>query len=72
MQTRSEDKKELTVEIDFDYASSCWNQNKIKLGPGSYKYVCGKKLKNGNFCKNNRCKNYEYCYKHYLNTSTNE
>lgn len=72
MQTRSQAKiqsVELSVDIDFDYASKCWNQNKLKLGPGSYKYVCGKQLKNGNFCKKDRCKDYEYCYVHYVKTT---
>lgn len=62
MQTRSQTKRpELPVEIDFDYASDCWNHNKIKLGPGNYKYVCGKLLKNGGFCKRNLHKNSDYC-----------
>lgn len=68
METRSKTKiqsRELPVDIDFDEASRCWNQNKIKLGPGSYRYVCGKQLKNGNFCKKPRCKDYDYCYQHY-------
>jgi len=72
MQTRSQTKQtELQVDIDFDYASQCWNHNKIKLGPGSYKYVCGKPLKNGGFCKRRQCKDNEHCYIHYLDLSAN-
>lgn len=72
MQTRSQIKRsELPVEIDFDYASQCWNHNKIKLGPGSYKYVCGKQLKNGGFCKKARCKDSEHCSIHNRDSSAN-
>ena len=71
MQTRSQTKQErveLSLDIDFDYASQCWNQNKIRMG-ASYKYVCGKQLKNGNYCKNRRCKDNERCAIHYLDMS---
>ena len=40
----------LEVVIDFDYASLCWNANKKKIGMGSYQYICGRLLKNGNRC----------------------
>lgn len=29
---------EFPVEIDFDEASKCWNENKVKLNNGMYKY----------------------------------
>ena len=52
------------VNIDFDEASKCWQQNKSSLGNGTYKYVCGAITKTGNKCKNhpncklhNKCKN---------------
>ena len=54
MKTRSQIIKPLfEVNIDFDEASQYWNANKKRTGEGSYKYVCGKPLKNGNFCKRN-------------------
>lgn len=54
MKTRSQTiKPTFEVNIDFDEASRYWNANKKRTGDGSYKYVCGKPLKNGNFCKRN-------------------
>ena len=62
MKTRSQPiKPTFEVNIDFDEASRYWNANKKRTGDGSYKYVCGTSLKNGNFCKrpmkpyNNTC-----------------
>ena len=52
MITRSQSKSlriELPINIDFDNASLLWNANKKKMKNGTYKYVCGKNLKNGNF-----------------------
>jgi hypothetical protein len=52
MKTRSQTNAEiLDVNIDFDEASRYWNANKKRTGNGSYVYVCGAQLKNGNFCK---------------------
>lgn len=42
---------EYEVSIDFDYASTCWNANKKKIGQGGYKYICGHVLKNGKRCQ---------------------
>jgi len=54
MKTRSQTAKQtLDVNIDFDEASHYWNANKKRTGNGTYKYVCGKTLKNGKFCKKN-------------------
>lgn len=56
MQTRSQTKhmqNTYEVNIDFDEASRLWNSNKKKLSTGCYKYVCGRELKTGKFCKNN-------------------
>ena len=48
MKTRSQTAKQtLDVNIDFDEASHYWNANKKRTGNGTYKYVCGKTLKNG-------------------------
>jgi len=54
MITRSQSivsKKELSIDIDFDEASRLWNSNKKKMKNCTYEYVCGKMLKNGQFCK---------------------
>ncbi len=65
MKTRSQTiKHELDVNIDFDEASQYWNANKKRTGNGCYKYVCGKQLKNDNFCKRNLKKGKEYCIIH--------
>jgi len=41
-----------TVDIDFDEASRCWMSNKLSIGNGSYKYICGAITKKGDKCKN--------------------
>ena len=39
MLTRSQTKRTvLPVNIDFDHASKAWNQNKTRLGNGTYEY----------------------------------
>jgi hypothetical protein len=64
MKTRSQTiKPEYEVIIDFDEASRLWNSNKKKLNNGCYEYICGKQLKNGEFCKN-KIKNTQYCFIH--------
>jgi hypothetical protein len=63
MKTRSQN-KELEVNIDFDEASLMWNANKRKMNNGCYTYVCGKQLKNGEFCKNKRNNSEENCKIH--------
>jgi hypothetical protein len=64
MQTRSKDKPELEVNIDFDEASKYWNANKKKQANGCYKYICGVELKDGNFCKKTQYKNCQFCFIH--------
>jgi len=52
------------VNIDFDYASKCWSENKKQIGNGMFVYICGDTLKNGNLCKR-VCKDNEVkCYQH--------
>ena len=34
------------VDIDFDEASSAWNENKRSIGNGEYEYICVKKMRN--------------------------
>lgn len=53
------------VFIDFDYASKCWSENKIKLLNGCYRYKktrCKAITKNGNQCK--KLSNTDYCCIH--------
>jgi hypothetical protein len=65
MKTRSQTKLiEYTVDIDFDEASNFWNANKKKIANCCYQYVCGEKLKNGNFCKRNIVKDSTTCSIH--------
>ena len=53
----------LEVNIDFDYASKCWRENKIELGGGVYRYVCCNN-KNNKQC-NSKCLPGElYCKTH--------
>ena len=37
-------------EYDFDEASKEWMKNKIKIGSGTYKYICGHKTTKGKKC----------------------
>jgi len=38
--------------FDFSEASDAWNANKLKIGQGHYKYICGVETKSGTKCKN--------------------
>ena len=66
MQTRSQTKLApvYEVNIDFDYASKCWNSNKKRLENGCYAYICGKKLVNGSFCQRTSTKGETLCARH--------
>lgn len=56
-----------TVNIDFDYASEMWNNNKSKIGNGSYIYIncngCKAYNKSGHSCKKKTP--FDYCNLHY-------
>jgi hypothetical protein len=39
--------------FDFSEASDAWTANKVKIGQGHYKYICGIETKSGTKCKNN-------------------
>ena len=49
------------VDIDFDEASHVWRENKLHIGHGSFRYICGyltqkgEKCKNKPSCRNGRC-----------------
>ena len=45
-----------SVNIDFDYASKCWLENKVKLGEGMYRYRCIAKTKKGEKCQKKNLK----------------
>lgn len=55
---------ELVVDIDFDKASEKWRENKVHIGNGSFKYVCGALRKDGGKCRNKSCKRMNGCYLH--------
>ena len=57
-------RSQLEVNIDFDYASKCWRENKNKLDNGCYKYICMAKIKKGLCCRNIPIKNTNYCKIH--------
>ena len=44
-------KQELDVTIDFDEASKAWLANKVRVGPGCYRYTCVAITKTGHSCK---------------------
>lgn len=68
MKTRSQMRYEKSaifeVNIDFDAASEAWKSNKISICNGSYKYVCCKKTKLNNLCKNKCLVGENYCKIH--------
>ena len=38
-------------EIDFDYASKCWRENKKYKGKGYFEYICNYIHSNGKRCR---------------------
>ena len=52
-----------SVHIDFDNASNAWHQNKKKHSNGTYTYVCGTPLKNGQYCQRT-VRNHLKCHHH--------
>jgi hypothetical protein len=40
-----------SVDIDFDYASKCWRQNKKYKGKGYFVYICNYVHSNGKRCR---------------------
>ena len=62
--------KEMKVEIDFDYASKAWRENKRELKNGMYSYKktnknCGHVCDNGKKCKKKRVFDSDFCELHY-------
>lgn len=49
---------------DFDMASSEWMKNKIKLGGGQYKYVCGHLTTKGKKCLRKPITSTRTCFYH--------
>jgi hypothetical protein len=68
MQTRSQSKTnqriEYEVNIDFDDASASWRQNKKSIGNGSYKYICTVLKKDQTICGNSCYKQLFCCWAH--------
>ena len=73
--TRSSSKhtiKEMVVDIDFDYASKSWRENKRELKNCMYSYIktnknCSHLCNNGNKCRKKRVINSNFCESHYCN-----
>ena len=64
MKTRSQTKLELyEVDIDFDFASETWRNNKKYIRNGSYKYICISE-KNGRKCGKTCYNTTKYCWIH--------
>ena len=51
------------VNINFDEASAAWRQNKKKQRSGTFTYICGTQLKNGNYCQKSVFQN-THCHLH--------
>ena len=64
-QTIYEQKAIYAVNIDFDGASEVWKSNKISIGNGSYKYLCGKKGNCNNICIAKCLPEENYCRTHF-------
>ena len=62
--TLQQEKPLYEVNIDFDYASKCWRENKLHVGNCHYKYICPIKLSNGNVCSKSCSKNLNTCWAH--------
>jgi len=52
------------VNINFDEASKFWRNNKLSIGNGNFKYICGCLCKTGKKFKNKPLKNEQFCYIH--------
>jgi hypothetical protein len=50
-QSKQSKNQELDVTIDFDEASKAWLANKVRVGPGCYRYTCVAITKTGQPCK---------------------
>lgn len=58
------------VNIDFDYASKCWRENKKNIGHGYFVYICNYTHSNGKRCRRTiyNCvltNNYKYQFNNY-------
>jgi len=73
--TRSSSKhtiKEMVVDIDFDYASKAWRENKREFKNCMYSYIktnknCIHSCNNGKKCRKKRVINSNFCESHYCN-----
>jgi len=52
------------MDINFDKASIAWRRNKLYIGNGSFKYICGVTTKKGTPCKKTPVKNKNKCCIH--------
>ena len=54
----------MEVVINFDESQKLWRENKISIGNGCFKYICGATCKNGKKCRNKPTKSQKKCYLH--------
>ncbi len=57
--------KSFEETYDFVAASNEWMKNKIKLGNGHYKYVCGHLTTKGKKCLRKPLPCKRFCFQHY-------
>jgi hypothetical protein len=50
-QSKQSKNQELDVTIDFDEASKAWLANKVRVGPGCYRYLCTHVSTDGKPCR---------------------
>ena len=51
--------------IDFEEASKMWRINKLAIGGGCYRYICGATRKDGGKCQNKPFKDNNKCHIHF-------
>lgn len=50
--------------INFDESQKMWRENKISIGNGCFKYICGATCKNGKKCRNKPPQSKKRCHLH--------
>ena len=59
-------RSQFNIDIDFDYASICWRENKKEISKGIYKYKCMGNTKSGNCCRAKPLDHSNFCRLHNL------
>ena len=50
--------------INFDESQKMWRENKVYIGNGCFKYMCGATCKNGKKCRNIPPQGKKHCHLH--------